>query len=213
MSDAPRPGLRERKRVATRRSIHIAVLSLVAERGLDNVTIDEIADAADVSPRTFFNYFPSKEAAVVGDGPGFPDDASIDDFVNAGAGRDVLADLGDLVAHAADTAMVDAEALRLRRQLHQKYPQLSSFLMNGRRQFEDQVVDIVSRRLVADDPRLAAQPSELESRSRLIAYVAIGAMRHAWMCWADGAAASPLSDRMRKSFAELDSLRRSPAPE
>jgi AcrR family transcriptional regulator len=66
-------GLRERKKLATRLALHRAALQLVAERGLDAVSIEDIADRAEVSPRTFFNYFPSKVDAVVGLDPGAPD--------------------------------------------------------------------------------------------------------------------------------------------
>ncbi|HSL59895.1 MAG TPA: TetR/AcrR family transcriptional regulator [Acidimicrobiales bacterium] len=59
-------GLRERKKQETRRSLVLAALALVDERGLDAVTIDEIAAAAGVSTRTFFNHFDSKEDAVLG---------------------------------------------------------------------------------------------------------------------------------------------------
>ena len=59
-------GLREQKKHATRRALHAAALQLVADRGLDGVTVDDIAAQADVSPRTFFNYFPTKDDAVVG---------------------------------------------------------------------------------------------------------------------------------------------------
>jgi AcrR family transcriptional regulator len=65
----PRGSLRERKKLATRRSLRRIAIDLVAERGFSHVTVDDIAEAAQVSTRTFFNYFPSKEAALSGMAP------------------------------------------------------------------------------------------------------------------------------------------------
>jgi AcrR family transcriptional regulator len=57
-------GLRERKKRATHEAIAAAAMGLFSERGFDSVTVAEVADAADVSEKTVFNYFPTKEELV-----------------------------------------------------------------------------------------------------------------------------------------------------
>lgn len=60
-------GLRERKKRDRRRSIEAVALSRFEKNGFDSTTIDEIAAAADIAPRTFFSYFPTKEDVVLAD--------------------------------------------------------------------------------------------------------------------------------------------------
>jgi AcrR family transcriptional regulator len=60
-----RPGLRDWKKQATRKALREAALRLALERGPDNVRVDDIAEAAGVSPRTYNNYFSSREQAIV----------------------------------------------------------------------------------------------------------------------------------------------------
>src|SRR5580700_2745345 len=59
-----RSGLRERKKLAVRQALGSAALRLAVERGLENITVEDITAEADVSLRTFGNYFSSKYEAI-----------------------------------------------------------------------------------------------------------------------------------------------------
>ncbi|GAA1134974.1 TetR/AcrR family transcriptional regulator [Kribbella jejuensis] len=61
--------MRERKKLQTRAALADAALRLALEKGPEHVTVEEIAEAADVSVRTFFNYFPHKEHAILARNP------------------------------------------------------------------------------------------------------------------------------------------------
>lgn len=65
MSTTAEPGLRERKKAATRQALHDAAMRLAIEHGADRITVEAIADEAGVSRRTFSNYFSSKEEALL----------------------------------------------------------------------------------------------------------------------------------------------------
>ena len=66
MTELP-TGLRERKKVKTRLAIREHAMALFKDQGYDRTTVEQIAAAAEVSPSTFFRYFPSKEEVVLQD--------------------------------------------------------------------------------------------------------------------------------------------------
>src|SRR5271155_2990907 len=68
MQATDRPlGLRERKKIKTRQTIRREAFRLINENGYASTTVEQIAEAAEVSPSTFFRYFPSKESLVLAD--------------------------------------------------------------------------------------------------------------------------------------------------
>jgi len=67
ISGQPKLGLRERKKIKTRQTIQQHALRLFRKQGYNETTIEQIAEAAEISPSTFFRYFPTKEALVLDD--------------------------------------------------------------------------------------------------------------------------------------------------
>ncbi len=202
--DIAQQGLRERKRIATRRAIEAAALGLVVEKGLENVTVDEISNRADVSPRTFFNYFASKEAALLGESPKLPTDGSVGRYVDGELGGSALEGLGELISVASEDSGEDAETHALRFSLLKQYPQLFTLRMSAMRSFEEQLTLVVAERLRRDEPTL--DDGILRGKAKLITLVAFGVIRYAWSCWAEDEGAMTLSERMNESFALLPGI-------
>ena len=199
-------GLRERKRLATRRAIQLAVLDLAGERGLDKVTVDEVSRIADISPRTFFNYFATKEEALLGDAPHLPAESAIERFVAAGPNESVLSGIATMLSSSATLTTDDLELTLRRRSVLREHPQLFALRMASMKSFEASLAEVIARRLVADDAAIESTPEKLDNDSRLIAAVAFGAVRHAWSCWAGEESLHDLSTRIRTAFDDLDRL-------
>jgi len=199
-------GLRERKRRATRRNIQVAVLRLTAENGLDQVTIEDISRDAGVSPRTFFNYFPSKEASLAGDAPFALAGDVAEAFEDAGPDGDPLEDLmAIMAAQTAEDGGVDTELHDLRRSLMTKYPQIFALKIDRMREFEAEACASVARRLEADAAKNgdALDPAEVAERSRMIGLLSLTLARSAWVAWAEHPDTASLPDLVMRSYQRL----------
>jgi AcrR family transcriptional regulator len=211
VTDLKEPGLRERKRVATRQAIERAALQLSLDKGYENVTVDEIAETADVSPRTFFNYFPSKEAAVVGHAPEGPGADKIEAFLSAPAERSILDGIRDLLATFLDAksdedtrAAHELQEQRMRLML--RHPHLFRQRMENMEELTNQMIELVSKRLVVLDPALENDPVTLRERARLVVFVSFAGVRNAWASWADRGGKGRLTECVNHSFEQLHML-------
>src|SRR5262245_22638787 len=118
-------GLRERKKQATRQAIHEAAMKLFAERGYDATTIADIADAAGISPRTFFSYFSAKEEVVFQ-----KFDMAYEEFSRAlldrPEGVTALTALREWIIREAHKYTPTAENVRLEAKLRQESPAVAA---------------------------------------------------------------------------------------
>jgi AcrR family transcriptional regulator len=197
MTSPDQPGLRERKRLATRHAIQSAALQVVREQGLEGTTVDEIARVADISPRTFFNYFPSKEDAILGDAPTLAGNPQLEWFI-ADRGP-ILRGLARVVVEGSTRLLSDPELIPERRALGKMYPQLGVRRMANVHRFEEELTDLVQRRLQSEHPQLS--DAEAADRGRLVALTAFAFVRHAWFAWLDHPdASSSLPELVERAF-------------
>ena len=114
-------GLRARKQRQTRDAIHRAAVALALENGPDAATVADISARANISPRTFFNYYPTKEDAIVGLHEGLPSDAELDEF-RAGGKDGLIHDVVQLLQGVFSPS--DDELMRQTRALIAENPHL-----------------------------------------------------------------------------------------
>ena len=178
------PGLRERKKLQTRQAIHQAALQLIDEQGLEATTIDQICAAADVSTRTFFNYFPSKAAAVLQ----LPD-ATISPEVR----ERFLAARGGLVWALCDVVGSSSEdgpdRLRLKR-LISRHPELLTVAMNTMTETRTQFIALAAER---------ASSQEQAELAVTLVMAAFGRLMH------EGDSDVPLVSRLRHLIDQMSS--------
>jgi len=193
--------LRERKKLATRRLLRRAALELVAERGLANVTVEDIAEAADVSPRTFFNYFSSKEAVLFA---GDPDRAAElrDGIVTTAPGQPALDALRVVLTRDSEAMASDlrslggdpAEWLR-RMKVARTDPHVRAAHAAQMAMIERAIAEGLAARL--------GTSQETDPYPGILAAAAVSMVRACLSFWAGSGGAMPLSQLIDQAFKAL----------
>ncbi|MFI7596639.1 TetR/AcrR family transcriptional regulator [Actinoplanes sp. NPDC049681] len=189
----PEPGLRERKKAATRQALHEAAVRLAMAHGADKITVEAVADEAGVSRRTFSNYFANKEEAVLyGDRQRI---GALIEIVRArpeaegpwaaltGAAREFYEQLGEL-----DPQWV-AQSRLMRTQPALAAQQVSTYA-------------VLERELAAAVAERSTKPDPLELRARLMAGAFMTAMRVSLHVWLEAPDETSLSELVQRSLAE-----------
>ena len=159
-------GLRERKKQRTREQIIEAAMGLFAERGYHATTIADIARAADVAPRTFFSYFPSKEA-VVFHNVDRDLDALASALRNRPAGETVFDALRRWIDSMFEEWMAEEDEALLRKRLCREDEGLANFQGGVMARIQELLLEAIAEDL--GEPQDALRP-------RLVAAAAIGAL-------------------------------------
>jgi AcrR family transcriptional regulator len=171
IEDAPPAGRRERKKRETRQTLADAALRLALEKGPDDVTVEEIAEAADVSVRTFFNYFPHKEHAILGRNPEHLEHA-LERFRTAPAEQSPLTTMW-LVVHDVMADLENEGELSRRGELIMGSPDLLYHLMLSSIEDERRMTAALTERLA--EPAGSIRPALIVSAAGTACRVAMEA--------------------------------------
>ncbi|ROR66421.1 TetR/AcrR family transcriptional regulator [Agrococcus jenensis] len=191
-------GLRERKKILTRETIASAAFELVQQHGIDEVTVNDIAERAFVSPRTVSNYFSSKEAAIVAADEHEPIEM-LAGFDERPEDEPPLQSLRAVLAGTVRTWTDDyVERLRAKEQLIDRAPALLPHRMAQYDELEDAIRIAVAQREGVDP--------DVDPFSRLIAGAAAAAVKTAIRVWVNtGAGPHDLAELVEHAFDDLES--------
>jgi len=145
MSESAIQSGREVRRQATAHRISLCAQDLTADRGLDGFTMDELAEAAGVSRRTLFNYFPGKDAAVLGTHPSL-DDALLEVFVAGGPTGQLVDDIAVLVDALLEVKDINRDDVHRVRELVLQEPRLMAYAKARFEEFGEEFLELVHTR-------------------------------------------------------------------
>ncbi len=168
-------GLRDRKKAGVRAALVEAAMRLFGERGFDGVTVDEITAAADVSRRTFFRYFTTKEAVVFARRE--EQHAVFRDMLAASEEEDAFQAIRAALLVLAEDYQKQRRRILAEQALLRATPSLATHDLEVDRAFEAAIVDYLlakSRRTVHD-----------RRRARIVAAAIVGAVRVTIEEWAE----------------------------
>ncbi len=187
-------GLRERKKLETHRALSEAARRLVAERGFDAVTIEDIAEAAGVSVRTFANYFAGKDEAVVGVDPGVLEEIT-EQLRERPADEHPARSLRAVLLDESEDAL---RRWRLRNALVTRHPELLPRFLAANVQLEVAVTDAIA-------PRLGRDPST-DPLPRTLVAATLAAVRAAVAWWEASDRTTPWTAVDDVTFDRLQAL-------
>lgn len=186
--------LRERKKQATYRALARAARELTLEHGLDTVTVEDIARRADVSTRTFFNYFSCKEEAIVGVEPTILAEVGAELEARPAGEAPLVALAAVLFADGVDDHEL-ASRWVLRSELVRRYPSLLPRHLAGLAEIERVLVEAMAARL-GIDPGTDPYP-------RMVVVAAVGVARSVIEWWHEHQPPIGLSAALTQAFDDL----------
>ena len=189
---------RETKQQATALRVERNAVRLVLQHGFDHVTVDMICDASDISQRTFFNYFKTKDAAVIGADVPQVDEAQARQFIASDS--DLLAELLTLMMSMAANLNFDEKLMTDRIIVFGQNPELMHKQMERMTRVTLEVTELVYLRLkraagAASDDVIDEQ--DLRDQAELLTNAIMGVLRFVatrWIPTPDAAAATGPSD-------------------